>query len=296
MSVVSQPEGLPEPVYSGAPGRTTSVRSSPVFVLGFIVVLILSIANAGFLYVFADRADTDYAWPIRPPVSAAFLGAGYVAGLVVTAAGLLVVRSWRSIRLVYPGVISLAVVLTLATFIHRDRFDWDYPLTWAWTAIYILIPPGFGAFWWLQERREPRGLRADPRLEIVRAFALVMGSGLTLLAVLMFAFPDAFVDRWAWTISPLLSRAFAAWYILFGVILLDTALTVKQARELVIPSAAILASTLLWLILPLRFSGDMETGRIGYWLLLALHLALAALACWMLVSGYRRMRQMGERL
>jgi hypothetical protein len=271
------------------------LRARPAFAVGFALVLVLSAANAGFLYLLPDRADSDYAWPIRPPVSAAFLGAGYVAGLVVALGGVLFARSWRSIRLVFPGVVALAVVLILATLIHRDRFDWEYPLTWGWTAVYALIPPGFGGFWWLQERAQPR-LRAEPRLELIRAFALVLGAVLTLLAVLMFALPDAFVERWPWAISPLLSRAFAAWYALFGVILLDIALTAKQSRELVIPSAAVLASALLLLSLPLRFSGDMDTGRLSYWLLLLLHLALAAGAAWMLASSYRWMRESGELL
>lgn len=294
MSTVPRSAGVPEPVSVREPaGRL--LRSRPAFGVGFAVVLLLSVANAGFLYFFPGRADTDYAWPIRPPVSAAFLGAGYIAGLVVALGGVLLARSWRSIRLVFPGVIALAVVLILATLIHRDRFDWDYPLTWGWTVVYATIPPGFGGFWWLQERRQPE-LRAEPGVELMRAFALVLGAGLTLLALVMFFLPDAMVDRWPWAISPLLSRAFAAWYALFGVILLDIALTARQARELVIPSAAILASALLLLLLPLRFSGEMDSGQAAYWLILALHLLLAAGAAWMLASSYRQMRQGGERL
>ena len=265
----------------------TPLRSRPLFALGMLVVLGLSIANAGFLYLLPGRADTDYAWSIALPVSAAFLGAGYVAGLVVTVLGLLVARSWRSIRLVYPGVISLAVVLCLTTLIYRDVFDWDYALTWAWTVVYVLIPPGFGIFWWLHERRQP-DLVADEGLAVVRPFALILGSTLTVLALLMFFLPDTFVDRWAWPISPLLSRAFAAWYVLFGVILLDIALRAKQVRELVIPAAAVLASALLWLVLPLRYPDEMETGRAGFWGATMLHIVLAVGMAWMLVWSLRR--------
>ncbi len=286
MGVDSQPERATE-----AP-----LRRRPLFALGLIVVLILSIANAGFLYIFADRADTDYAWSIALPVSAAFLGAGYVAGLVVTVLGLTVARSWRSIRLVYPGVISLAVVLCLATLIHRDVFDWDYALTWAWTVVYILIPPGFGGFWWYFERREPDDLVQDEELAVIRPFTLILGATMTILAILMFVFPDTFVERWAWPISPLLSRTFAAWYVLFGVILLDIALRAKQVRELVIPSAAVLASALLLLTLPLRYPDAMETGRVGFWSLLLLHLVLAAGTGWMLVWSLGRLGKSGEKL
>ncbi|CAN5635161.1 hypothetical protein BH23CHL2_BH23CHL2_34130 [soil metagenome] len=272
----------------------TPLRTRPLFALGLIVVLILSIANAGFLYLLPGRADTDYAWSIALPVSAAFLGAGYVAGLVVTVLGLLVARSWRSIRLVYPGVISLAIVLCLATLIHRDVFDWDYLLTWAWTIVYVLIPPGFGMFWWLQERRESPDLQADEEIAVLRPFSLILGAAMTVLAVLMFIFPDTFVDRWAWPISPLLSRVFAAWYALFGVILLDIGLRAKQVRELVIPSAAVLASALLLLALPLRYPDVMETGRVGFWSLMLLHIVLAAGMAWMLIWSLRQLGRTAE--
>lgn len=274
----------------------TPLRSRPIFALGLLVVLGLSIANAGFLYLLPDRADTDYAWSIALPVSSAFLGAGYVAGLVVTVLGLLVAHSWRSIRLVYPGVISLAVVLCLTTLIYRELFDWDYLLTWAWTVVYVLIPPGFGIFWWLQERRQPSTLVTDEELAVVRPFAVILGAAMSLLAVLMFFFPDAFVDRWAWPISPLLARAFSAWYILFGVILLDIGLRAKQVRELVIPSAAVLSSALLWLALPLRYPDEMEPGRVGFWSVTLLHIVLAVGMAWMLVWSMREMRRVGESL
>ena len=44
--------------------------------VGAVVVLVLAIANGAFLYLVPSRAEPDYAWPIAPPVSAAFMGAG----------------------------------------------------------------------------------------------------------------------------------------------------------------------------------------------------------------------------
>ena len=48
-------------------------------------LLALAVLNAAFLYFLPARAATGYAWAIRPPISAAFLGAGYLAGVVATA-------------------------------------------------------------------------------------------------------------------------------------------------------------------------------------------------------------------
>ena len=49
---------------SGAMHRSTRA--------GIAVLLGLAILNAGFLYFLPARAATGYAWPIRPPISAAF--------------------------------------------------------------------------------------------------------------------------------------------------------------------------------------------------------------------------------
>ena len=48
------------------------------------VLLLLAVLNAAFLYLLPARAATGYAWAIRPPISAAFLGGGYLAGVVAT--------------------------------------------------------------------------------------------------------------------------------------------------------------------------------------------------------------------
>lgn len=60
--------------YSGQMSRLTS-RSQ-------WVLLILAAANGGFLYFTPGLAEQGYAWAIKPKINAAFVGAGYLAGLL----------------------------------------------------------------------------------------------------------------------------------------------------------------------------------------------------------------------
>jgi hypothetical protein len=48
------------------------------------------------LYVLSDRTDQLFAWTIQPPVTAAFLGAGYGAGLIAVLLSLRI-RRWRPV-------------------------------------------------------------------------------------------------------------------------------------------------------------------------------------------------------
>jgi hypothetical protein len=59
---------------------------------GIVLLLMLAIANGVFLYFFPAQAGPDYAWAI-PPINAAFMGAGYLAGMAAAALGVFVARS-----------------------------------------------------------------------------------------------------------------------------------------------------------------------------------------------------------
>ena len=54
---------------------------------GIWVLAILAAANGLFLYFLPAQAETHYAWSIKPPVNAAFIGAGFLAGTLATGPG-----------------------------------------------------------------------------------------------------------------------------------------------------------------------------------------------------------------
>ena len=135
------------PVRAAAPAG--DVR--PVTRAGTLVLLLLAIANGVFLYLFTAQAEPHYAWPIAPPVNAAAMGAGYLAGCAGTGLAVFAASRFASFRAFLPGFIVLALTLLAATIMHADRFRWEYAPTIVWTAVYAGIPIGVGCLWWLQE-------------------------------------------------------------------------------------------------------------------------------------------------
>jgi hypothetical protein len=107
---------------------------------GIWVLLVLAAANGVFLHFLPGLADTEYAWAIKPPVNAAFIGAGFLAATVATALVLATVTRWRTFSTLPPALWVLASTLLAATIIHADRFRWDYPPTWVWALVYAGVP------------------------------------------------------------------------------------------------------------------------------------------------------------
>ena len=83
--------------------------------VGVFSLLVLAAANGLFLYLVPGRAELDYAWAIGPPINAAFIGAGFLAGCVATALVVFRARSWRSLRILPLPLGVLATTLLGAT-------------------------------------------------------------------------------------------------------------------------------------------------------------------------------------
>jgi hypothetical protein len=105
-SVHADPPEPPHPrLASGLPGAEAGTdRAEPsrrvlgVTRAGVFGLLVLAAANALFLHLVPGRAELDYAPAIGPPINAAFIGAGFLAGCVATALVVFRARSWRSPR------------------------------------------------------------------------------------------------------------------------------------------------------------------------------------------------------
>lgn len=231
---------------------------------GVWVLFVLAAANGVFLYLDPGRADTDYAWSIRPSVNAAFIGAGFLAGTLATGLVLWRATRWRSFSLLPPALWVLATTLLAATIVHADRFKWDYPPTWVWAFVYGSVPLGI-PFLVVRQRRVAEELpAADPTLRVLRALSGIAGVGLIAGATALYVAPVGLGDHWVWTLTPLLARAVAAWYALFGTMLLTFALAQRRPFEGLIGYATLTAWCVLLLVLPAVYSGDVSAGAAWY--------------------------------
>jgi hypothetical protein len=273
--------------YSGQMSRLTS-RSQ-------WILLILAAANGGFLYFTPGLAEQGYAWAIKPSINAAFMGAGYLAGLLASVLGLYFARRWRSVRALVVPFFGLGVVMTVATVLHQDRFRWSYALTWLWTIVYVAIPP---IAWYLYRREEctPRGSSdEDMGLDSMRAFASLLGSMLLTLACLLFFTPKLVAAFWPWTITPLIARVFAAWHVLMGGVLLWSAFGARRFHELPIPFLTVCTWSLLLAALPF-FHGKSLTHASTTIVFLVLQLVLCVFSGSVALRAIRAMRHSGQGL
>jgi hypothetical protein len=240
---------------------------------GVWVLFILAAANGVFLYFAPGLADTDYAWSIKPAVNASFIGAGFLAGTLATGLALRATR-WRSFSLLPPALWVLATTLLAATIIHEDRFKWDYAPTWVWTFVYGFVPLTIPVLMWRQRRVAEPVPAADPRLRLLRVLSGAFGLVLLVGAVALYLGPVEFGEEWVWAVTPLLGRAVAAWYALFGTMLVTFAVGLRRPFEGLIGYATLACWCVLLLALPVVHSGDVSGS--GWWIVLMC--ALLALA------------------
>jgi hypothetical protein len=274
----------------------TPMPIRPIVRLAFWPVLFLSIANGAYLYFFSSHAAEGYAWPVRPAASAAFMGAGYLAGVVSAVMSIFGARYWRSLNALIPGFTALAVVLSAATFIHADRFRWDYPLTWGWTAVYVALPFAGAWAWWMHTQGAASQPSArDPGLRPLRAVFLIAGAATASMGFAMCCFPSAFIEVWPWQLTVLMARVFGAWYFLNAAILLYSAAAARQPHELPIPSVALATFNLASLLIPLLHAGDMRHSATLFWPWVLLHLSLGLCAVWATIRGLALMRRSQQR-
>ncbi len=263
---------------------------------GIAVLLALAIANGAFLYFLPGRAEPDYAWAIALPVSAAFMGAGYLAGTVATGLGTFAARYWRSVRALVPAFCVLGLTLLAATLIDAEQFRWDYFPTWVWTIVYAALPPAAVYFWILQERVAGEQPERDVRLSSLWAPAVLVGVILGVVGLALFAAPDSLLEEWPWDITPLLARVFGGWYLLAATTLIFSAASVRRAHEMPIPFATVATWCLLIVLLPLLYSDTVRTSGIGFWGFVGIHAIVLAGCTFAVVRSAALMRVDGARL
>jgi hypothetical protein len=184
-------------------------------------ILVLSVGSS--LYFFSEKTDLLFSWTINPPLTAAYLGAGYLAAFVLE---YLASRetTWANARIAVPGMWSFTFVTLIVTLYHIDRFHFDSQTlitvagTWVWLLVYIFVPVVLGILWIRQTRQpgaEPNRVKKLPGW--LRYSALIQGLVLVLSGTVMLLLPDRAIPYWPWGLSALTCRAIGAWGIGNGV-------------------------------------------------------------------------------
>jgi hypothetical protein len=217
--------GIHEVRSPGAPGAQAAVKPLAPAVRWLLFTAALLVLLAGFqLFVLTEHTGTYFAWTIANPLAAAFLGAGYWASFSIEAlAGRQ--AAWSDARIAVPAVLVFTVLTLVATLLHLDKFHFGgsfaagtQVLTWAWIAIYVLVPLLMLIALGVQARIPGQDAPRSAELPgwVCGALA-VQAVGLFAVGVALFAAPARTAPLWPWKLTPLLAQVTGAWLIGLGV-------------------------------------------------------------------------------
>jgi hypothetical protein len=133
-----------------------------------------------------------------------------------------------------------------------------------WTAVYVGVPFAIPYLVWRQRQDAEPTPEADPRLHVLRAVSAVVGTVMLIGAAALYLFPEDLLEHWPWALTPLLARAVAAWYALFGTLLVSSAVGLRQPHEAFIGYATLTCWCVLVLLLPVLHPDDVSGGALWY--------------------------------
>ena len=202
--------------------QTTSGIRLILYIASFLV---LSVSFS--LFFFPEDTATYFSWTINPPLTAAFLGAGYLSSFLLEFLSAKE-KVWAKARPAIPAVWVFTFLTLIVTLLHIDRFHFDSALlittvgTWVWLAVYISVPIAMGILWIHQVRQsggDPPRVASLPRWLLLAL--LLQGAIMFLIGGVMLVFPDLIIPVWPWGLSPLTGRAIGAWGVGIGIIALQ---------------------------------------------------------------------------
>ena len=192
---------------------------------------------AGFqLFVLTDRTEDFFAWTIDPPLTAAFLGAGYWSSAILEL-GSARRPEWSGARLAMPTVLFFTTITLVLSLVHIDKFHTDSVFGIAWLVVYAAFPVAMATILILQARASggdvPRRSSLPTWMRLVLAVQAVI---LFALGAYLYAAPVDAASLWPWPLTPLTGRAVGAWLLGTGFIAAHVA--IENARERVDIAAA----------------------------------------------------------
>jgi hypothetical protein len=176
------------------------------------------------LFILTENTERYFAWTIDPPLTAAALGGAYWASSIMELSASRQ-PTWTRARIALPAVLAFTTLTFVATLLHLDRFHLGngFPaatrlVTWAWVAVYALVPVVMGIVLVLQLRAAGAD---EPRRNPLPAWLRVL-LGIHAVVLLTFGFalfvaPSSTLSLWPWTLTPLTARIIGAWLLSLGI-------------------------------------------------------------------------------
>jgi uncharacterized integral membrane protein len=228
------------------------------------------------LLISPETAHQDFAWSIHMPLTAAFLGASYAAGCLLSVLSLRQ-RTWSEIRVPVITVAAFTALTLVATLIHAHRLhlvDGGMPgrsAAWLWLAVYLVVPFACIAVIARQECDRPRQAVHLPLPRWLAWLLGVQGAVLTAAGAILFLggltvhhVSEPMTGFWPWNMMPLSSMVTGAWLIAFGV---AAALSIRERdlSRLRVPAVAYTAFGLVQLAVLIGYRDEVDGGDPWLW-------------------------------
>ncbi len=186
------------------------------WVLGaVIVVLILAFET---LYLDPQHTRQNFAWNIQPPITAVYMGAGYISGAYMFVFAVFGGK-WHRVRNSLLPVSTFATAMLVTTLLHLDRFTQNSPAFILWFVIYIITPFLVPWLWYHNLRTDPGTPEPEDKnvpLWTRWLFGLA-GAVMLFFWITNFINPNLLISFWVWKLTPLTSRVMSSWGMLLGV-------------------------------------------------------------------------------
>jgi hypothetical protein len=231
----------------------------------FYYLAILLVSSVGvFTFILSTETERLFAWTIKPPLTAAFLGANYFAAffLALFAAR---ERIWAYAAISYVVSVVFTSMTMFATLLHLDKFNFDNVNGWLWTIVYVTVPPYLVLVGFAQLR--PRG-EDPPRSAPIPGWLVLLVSVQAVIAlvvgVLLFVTPSTSDELWPWTLTPLTARTVAAWSLALAAGLAFTAWQRDWTRVRIATPTYVAIPALQFVALA-RFSDTVDWSDVQLW-------------------------------
>ena len=230
----------------------------------YYVAVVLVVSVGVFTFALSESTDRLFAWPIAPPLTAAFLGANYWAAFFLAFLSARE-RIWCRARITYAVSIVFTSLTLLATLLHLERFQFDNANGWLWLTVYVAVPPTLLVLL-RGQLRMPGGdpARTAPLERWLLAVMGVQALVVLVIGTALWVAPSTADSLWPWTLTPLTARAVGAWLLALATGLAATIWERDWGRvRVAVPTYT--AAPLLQLVALARFSDTLGWDGAGAW-------------------------------
>lgn len=261
------------------PSSSSNPRISPLLsAVTWLEVAVLVVAGGGLL-IAHPLVVGIWPWSLAP-FNLRFLGALYTAALLAA-----FLQSWYGkwapARTVTTMIFVFTLVVTVCSFLNRDRFDPAKAEAWVWFALYIGVCLNAGAhLWWYRSVPAAGRPPASRSWAALLAQALVLGGyGLALLII-----PEQAARLWPWKIDAFHAQLYSVTFLTPAVGALSL---LRSATRIDWFTLGI--TQLAWGLLPILalVIVDLQVHRVDWlacllWIWIGMFVMTAAMGVWML--------------